>query len=83
MVGGAQHEHIAELRWRDTDTGETGAASRAEMVRWVTANPGRAIVHHGGRTSYIGVVHPNYGPPFVRTYADSYWNDNLLALPRY
>src|SRR5688572_17042131 len=33
-----------------------------------------------GRRAYVGVVRPPGGQPYLRTYADSKWNDNLLAL---
>lgn len=33
-----------------------------------------------GIRSEVGVVTPDYGAPYLRTYADGYWNDNLLAL---
>ena len=32
MVGGKLHEHIAEVKWRNTSDGNTGASSRATMV---------------------------------------------------
>lgn len=34
----------------------------------------------GGRRAEIGVVNDPNGP-YLRTYADGVWNDNLLALP--
>jgi hypothetical protein len=34
----------------------------------------------GGMRADVGVVNGPNGP-FVRTYADGVWNDNLLALP--
>ena len=37
-----------------------------------------------GNRANVGVVRPNDGRlPFLRTYADGKWNDNLLALPEY
>jgi hypothetical protein len=35
----------------------------------------------GGRTAYVAVVRDNVHAPYLRTHADGYWNDNLLALP--
>ena len=29
---------------------------------------------------YIGVVRPTGHPPYLRTYADGVWNDNLISL---
>lgn len=34
-----------------------------------------------GTTLLVGVVNAN--PPYIRTYADKGWTDNLLYLPRY
>jgi hypothetical protein len=35
-----------------------------------------------GHRSEVGVVDPGSGRDrYVRTHADGYWNDNLLALP--
>lgn len=35
-----------------------------------------------GNVVYVGVVHPDYPrDPYIRTYADGKWTDNLLALP--
>lgn len=32
-----------------------------------------------GKKAYIGVVRENGKRPYLRTYADGQWNDNLLA----
>jgi len=42
---------------------------------------GQAFVTDGVRSVAVGVVHAN--PPYIRTYADGVWTDNLLALPRF
>jgi hypothetical protein len=33
-----------------------------------------------GQRAYVGVVRPTFGQPYLRTYADGDWNDNLLSL---
>jgi hypothetical protein len=33
-----------------------------------------------GKRAEVGVVRPSGKAPYVRTHADGYWNDNLLAL---
>jgi hypothetical protein len=33
-----------------------------------------------GKRAEIGVVYPKGRAPFLRTHADGYWSDNLLAL---
>jgi hypothetical protein len=80
FVGGSSHEHIQEVRWRNPEDGKTGHSSRSVMVEWVRRG-GTARVENGGRRAYIGVVEAT--PPYIRTYADGVWSDNLLALPRY
>jgi hypothetical protein len=34
-----------------------------------------------GKKAYIGVVRERDKQPYLRTYADNTWNDNLLAQP--
>ena len=33
-----------------------------------------------GREAQVGVVRPSGGRPYIRTYADGVWTDNLLSL---
>jgi hypothetical protein len=80
LVGGASHEHIAEVRWRNPHSGETGTSSRQEMVKWLREG-GQASVVVGNLRVGVGVV--EVAVPYIRTHADGKWQDNLLALPRY
>ena len=80
--GGTGHEHIAKVRWRNPNSGETATSTRAAMVTWIRDKGGDARVRdEHGHEARIGVVEAQ--PPYIRTYADGEWNDNLLALPRY
>jgi hypothetical protein len=82
MVGGSEHQHIGSVRWTNPDTGNSGESTRAKMVEWIRDKKGVAHVHGAdGSVSQVGVVDAN--PPYIRTYADGDWNDNLLALPTY
>lgn len=84
LVGGTQHEHIESVKWvNHSDSPLTIYQSdKANMVGRVNALPrGSVIVDHGGKRSIVGVVEAN--PPYLRTYADGYYNDNLLALDQY
>lgn len=85
MVGGILHEHIAEVRWRNVETGKTGHSLRAEMVQWLDASKdNRAYVGDYLRDYvWVGTVHPEYSEPYIRTYANGEWNDNLLSLSEY
>jgi Protein of unknown function (DUF3892) len=81
MEGGAQHEHIAAVRWQDPQTTQSNTATREQMVTYIRSNPGVVKVTDGRNTVDVGVVEVN--PPHLRTHADGKWTDNLLALPRY
>jgi hypothetical protein len=81
MSGGAGHMHIAAVRWRDPRDGQCGSSTREMMVDWIGNKNGTARVRHGTDDVKVGVV--NAKPPYIRTYADGEWSDNLLALPRY
>lgn len=71
---GNAHEHITNLggpnwKWtvqRVVDSIENGTNTFFTLVNGIRAN--------------VGVVSGAHGK-FVRTHADGYWNDNLLALP--
>jgi Protein of unknown function (DUF3892) len=80
MVGGEQHEHIGSVRWTNPSTGASGENSREDMVTFLNQG-NQAYVTDGYRQVDVGVVNAN--PPYIRTYADGVWTDNLLALPRY
>ena len=80
MVGGTKHEHISEVKWENGTTKETGKSSRAEMVDWIKKG-GEARVAKG--QSYIAIKVVEASPPYIRTFADNLWTDNLLALPVY
>jgi hypothetical protein len=82
MTGGTGHEHIALVRWSNPETGVTDESTREAMVAWIRDANGTAHVRGSdGSVARVGVVDAN--PPYIRTYADGTWNDNLLALPRY
>lgn len=81
MVGTEHYEHIGELQWVNPGTGATGASSRAAMVQFVRDNPNQAYVEGPTKRAYLRVREAT--PPYVQTYADNTWTDNLLALPRY
>lgn len=80
LSGGNQHEHITDVKWRNSQDGNVGQSTRAQMVEWLQAG-NHAYVTDGTRTVEVGVVKTT--PPYIRTYADGQWTDNLLALPRF
>lgn len=85
MVGGTLHEHIAEVKYINSNS-EENKVTRQGMVEWLDqSDNNKAIVYSQDRkeSSYVGVVHRDNAPDYIRTYADKQWNDNLLTLPEY
>lgn len=80
LVGGATHQHISQVGWRNPEDGKIGTSTRDDMVKFIR-DGGRAFVSDGRRTVAVGIVEGN--PPYIRTHADGVWTDNLLALPRF
>lgn len=82
LSGGTTHQHIERLWWSDSSSGDSGDNSRAEIVSWIENQDGKAYVEESGHRVDVGVVDPDVGPKYLRTYADRVWTNNLLALPR-
>jgi hypothetical protein len=81
-TGGTEHEHIQEVKWRNPDSGATGQTSRQGMVEFIRDKSGIAKVRdRAGHVVRVGVVKATV--PYIRTFADKVWTDNLLSLPRY
>jgi len=74
------HEHIAQVMWAEPTKDEINYSDRATMVDWINKG-GDARVRDGQGEVQVGVVDAN--PPYLRTYADKRYTDNLLSLPRY
>ncbi|MDG0815133.1 DUF3892 domain-containing protein [Bdellovibrio svalbardensis] len=74
-----KHEHI-------THCGNTSARwelSVADIVYRIEAKIDSFYVQdpRTGKVAYVGVVRSSNHAPYLRTYADNTWNDNLLSLP--
>jgi Protein of unknown function (DUF3892) len=72
------HEHI-------THVGNPAANwewTRERVIASIEAETNTFYVHDSktGKRSEVGVVYPQGRSPYLRTHADGYWNDNLLAL---
>ncbi len=80
LVGGTRHEHIQSVRWRNPADGATGESTREVMVDWLRQG-NQARVTDGVHD--VAVLVRNAAPPYIQTFADGVWTDNLLALPRY
>jgi hypothetical protein len=72
------HEHITHL-------GNPQAGwewTREQVVASIDAGTNSFYVldKKTGKRADVGVVRPSGRAPYLRTHADGYWNDNLLAL---
>jgi uncharacterized protein DUF3892 len=72
------HEHISHL-------GNPQAGwewTREQVIASIEAGTNTFYVQDKktGKRADVGVVRPAGRAPYVRTHADGYWNDNLLAL---
>ncbi|MFF2269297.1 DUF3892 domain-containing protein [Cellulosimicrobium cellulans] len=80
--GYSDHEHIVMYRWVNRETGAQGDSDKPAMVAWID-DGGVAYVEQGGSRVRVGVVRPSGRQPYLRTYANETWTDNLLSLPRF
>ena len=74
----SRHEHITHIgniqaNWRMT---------REQAIAQIESktNAFYTVERISGARAYIGVVKEAGKAPYLRTYADHVWNDNLLAL---
>lgn len=71
----SEHEHITHVQY------DGYIWPRESVVKLIEAKTDSFYVKSGSLVSHVGVVHPERPrQPFLRTYADGKWNDNLLAL---
>ncbi|WP_025155973.1 DUF3892 domain-containing protein [Leifsonia aquatica] len=77
------HEAIISYKWKNTGSAETGSSDKPTMVDWIDNKDGDAYVGSGTSCVNVGTVHPDTGRPYLRTYADGKWNNNLLSLPTF
>jgi len=82
---GGNHENphvaITDLGWIEDGTNDEGKSSRLAMYDWIKNKGGKAYVRDAyGNTAWVGTAETVTGTKYVRTYRDSTWTDNLLAL---
>ena len=70
------HEHITHIG------GNGWTLTRAEAIRQIDSGTSEFYVKDpvNGEAAYVGVVREAGKVPYLRTYADGDWNDNLLSL---
>lgn len=71
------HEHITHL-----GNGRTWLWTREQVIASIDdkSNTFFVLDPANSKRSNVGVVRENGKLPFLRTYADGYWNNNLLSL---
>ncbi|MFZ2256312.1 MAG: DUF3892 domain-containing protein [Patescibacteria group bacterium] len=74
----SSYEHIEFIG----NTAEGWKISREDAINIIESQKEKfyTIDKTSGQKAYIGVVRENGKVPYLRTYADGKWNDNLLAL---
>lgn len=77
------HQHITDYKWRSDDTGEVNSSSKRSLVEWLDKPGTSAYVSSGTARAAVAVIRPGGQEPYLRTYADGVWSDNLLSLPRF
>jgi hypothetical protein len=73
------HEHITHIG------GSGWKWDRDKVIQSIEAKQNTFFVLDPltGKKAYVGVVRPRDGRlPFLQTYADGLWNNNLLSLPQ-
>jgi|PersoiStandDraft_1058852.scaffolds.fasta_scaffold79957_2 Protein of unknown function (DUF3892) len=78
-----EHEHITDVKWANRETGVEGQSARAAIVEWIDVKRGEAFVGTGGTQVRVGTIHPTSSEPYLRTYADGSWTNNLLSLDEF
>jgi hypothetical protein len=81
LAQGGRHEHIVEVQWRNPEDGSTGNSTVESIIEWLRRPGSYAFVRDGAGRIAVAVV--SVEKPYIRTYRDRVWTDNLLALPRY
>jgi len=77
--GVRDHQHITDVRWANREDSSTGESTVSAVVGWIDSG-GKAYSGTGSNLVAVGVVREAGQDPYLRTYADSKWNNNLLSL---
>jgi hypothetical protein len=84
LDAGNGHEHITSVRWWDPSDDTRGTTSTEDMIEFIEEKKGVVRVTDGSTIVNVGVVKPGEAKkPYLKTYADKTWTDNLLARPRF
>lgn len=78
LEGGSGNEHISKVKWVMDD--KSNIATKETMIEWINEG-NQAFVSDSSGIIEVLVVHAQ--PPYLRTYADGRWSNNLLSLPQF
>jgi hypothetical protein len=82
LEAGTTHEHITDVQWATASA--AGRMGRQPLIDWLNASSEhQAVVAHDREYVPMLVVEPFERAPYVRTYADGTWRNDLLGLPRF
>lgn len=74
-------QSIVRYKWRNvTNINDTGENDKPSLVAWVDGANNDAYVGSGPSRVKVGVIRPANTDPYLRTYADGDWSNNLLSL---
>lgn len=76
-------DEIVSYKWKNDQTAKVGQSDKPAMVDWIDNKNGKAFVGTGSQRVSVRTVHPDNGEPYLRTYADGKWTNNLLSLPTF
>lgn len=76
-------DEIVRYKWKSDQTGEIGDSDKPTLVNWIDVQKNSAYVGAGSNRVSVGVVRPQGGQPYLRTYADGKWTNNLVNLPTF
>lgn len=82
-IGQSGNKAITDFTWQNDETGKIDSSTKDAMVEWLDKPSTSAYVTNGNSRVAVGVVSPKTGTPYLRTYANGAWTDNLLSLPRF
>ena len=73
-------EVITAYKWVSRESGRVDWTDRPTMIKWIDEG-NKAFVGRGYSQVNVAIVRPAGGEPYLRTFADDAWNNNLESLP--
>lgn len=77
------HESIVRYKWKSDQDGNVGDNDKPSMVAFIDDAKGAVHTGTGANSAAVGVVREANVQPFLRSYADGKWNNNLVNLPTF